>query len=194
MKPERVCPLSEVERVASLRRLLVSPSLFRVAMARERDLFPLPEGVTKSPACRNSAVSRCVARRRQALTHSASIFDDSVHALNLLNGDSPVDSSRSATNITAAQQRALDDLRGSAVSLGPPPSDLPTKGALGALLGDSCYGIGNSTVAPLDIDRLALTSSGFKPVPLSVLDERLGLDSVSWLRSKLLPSRDKKDS
>ena len=171
-------------------------------MTRHRDIFPLPRGTAKSygdlnkegsgsirpghAACQNSPVSRCVARRRQVLTHTASVSEDSVQALNSLHGE--CDSPCSASKISAAQQKALNNLRQSAKSLGRPPVDLPAKGALSELIGDCCYGGESSTVAPLDIDRLALTPSGFRPVPLEESDARLGLDSVSWIRSKLLPT------
>eukprot|EP00974_Lingulodinium_polyedra_P026885 2592032-Lingulodinium_polyedra.AAC.1 len=70
---------------------------------------------------------------------------------------------------TEAQQAAADSLLRRAAALGPPPAEMGPQEALEELLGSCHYEGVPQTVAPLDVDKLALPAAGFSPVPLHQL-------------------------
>ena len=135
---------------------------------RQRCVLPLPASAFEPLHDFSRAkVSRSVKRRLAVRSKVAHIAQDSATALNeIFAGEHRPANLTDCGEVSAAQRMCARSLAADARALGAPPTDLSRQGALEELLARKSYGDQPATLAPLDVDRLALPSDGFAPVDL----------------------------
>ena len=141
-----------------------SQQAYRGLDDRQRCLFPLPTLSRDSSGPHNFGFSRRQARRRHIRGSVSDICDASVMALNHLYLGSDKSLENKVAPSTAAQREAHRSLYSAARRVGPCPSEFTGEAALKELLAKQGYAGESTTVAPIDIDLLALPRAGFTPI------------------------------
>lgn len=125
---------------------------------RQREIFPLPH--LGEQGASNGPCARSVSRRRQRRDHWRAWANRGIDALNAVYGAADDDPGPSF----AQQRRVLDFVAEQYVSVGKPPADAPSAGALSALCGGSVlYNDIGTTVLPYTKDLVDTVAEPHAP-------------------------------
>ena len=153
---------------------------------RVRDLLPLPFVHSKAASADFCPSSRSVARRRLKHGHTAGIVNDAILTFNQMHAGRD-DCPGTRREPTEAQSAALASQWHAASQLGAPPDGLTCQGALSELRAKLSYGGEPASLAPLDVDLLALPRPGFTPISVTDIAGEEGRLILERITNKLLP-------